>query len=279
MVQVWTARNSPPSGDTTASSTAAATPNTALREPRDGELRLGQVVRGRGGGRAVGDLGCGRQRRDREARDDLRERRVLGPVVVAGDDARVARLEAGRDLLAGPQVVVLVEVDRQALDRDQAGREGDERDEDDRRPGHEAAGDGQPVHPPESSPLPACTATSVIAPAIAAPAASAPTWRRARCRLHRGGPAQQPRDDECRGQRDRQPADHGDDRHQQPEAQDPDDHFRTDWRAGGGDRHDPHRRRRRPRINARGCEWRGERGPQHALGPRLLASIRPASID
>ena len=30
MVQVWTARNSPPSGDTTASSTADATPNTAF---------------------------------------------------------------------------------------------------------------------------------------------------------------------------------------------------------------------------------------------------------
>ena len=74
------------------------------------------------------------------------------PVVVAQDDARVAGLEAGRDLLAGPQVVVLVEVDRQALDGDQAGGQGDQRDEDDRRPGHESAGDGQPVHPPESSP-------------------------------------------------------------------------------------------------------------------------------
>ena len=59
MVQVWTARNSPPIGETSASRTADRDAEHGVREPRDGQLWLGEVVRRAGGGRAVGISGAG----------------------------------------------------------------------------------------------------------------------------------------------------------------------------------------------------------------------------
>jgi hypothetical protein len=53
---------------------------------------------------------------------------VLGAVVLAQEHERVAGLEPHGVELAGAEVVVLVEVDRERVDRRQPGRERDDAD-------------------------------------------------------------------------------------------------------------------------------------------------------
>ncbi len=76
---------------------------------------------------------------------------MLAPVVVAEEHARVTRLEPDRILLARAEIVVLVEVDRQDVDREQPTAERDDPDEQDRGGGGEATGDDQPIHAVEGS--------------------------------------------------------------------------------------------------------------------------------
>ena len=77
-------------------------PDDGLERPRVGQVRLREVVRRAGGRRAVRDLGRRRERREHEPDGDLRERRVLRPVVLVEEDGRVALLEAGRDRAGRP---------------------------------------------------------------------------------------------------------------------------------------------------------------------------------
>jgi hypothetical protein len=105
-------------------------PERGLCEACGVERLCRQVARLWRGGGPVRDLGERLERREREAGDDLRERRVLGPVVVAEQDAGVAGLEPDRVLLARPEVVVLVEVGREGVDRGQPCDERDDADPD-----------------------------------------------------------------------------------------------------------------------------------------------------
>ena len=129
-VQVWTASHRPPTGETSASRIGGRDPERGVDGAGDVEVGLREVRRRLRRRRAVRDLGHRLERREREPRDDLRERRVLGPVVLAQEDPEVALLDPGRVQLAGAEVVVLVVVDREDVDGDEARRDrhdGDER--------------------------------------------------------------------------------------------------------------------------------------------------------
>ena len=94
MVQVWTARNSPPSGSRTARNRTARAPNAAWTVRATVEVRLRQRRGGVGVGRPVGHERRGLERRQGDPGDDLRERRVLGSVVLAQEHPEVAGAEA-----------------------------------------------------------------------------------------------------------------------------------------------------------------------------------------
>ena len=107
-----------------------------------GRSLLGPAVIG-----TSGISGAGGQRREHQARDDLGQRRMLGPVVLAQEHAGIAGLEPRRVQLPGAEVVVLVEVGVELADGEHPRAERDEKDRyGDREQGKAAEAGGLGVH-------------------------------------------------------------------------------------------------------------------------------------
>ena len=80
-----------------------------------GQVRLGQFIGGLGRGRPIRDLVDRLELQQGDARHELGQRWVLRPVVLAEQDPGIPGAQALGIELAGAQVVVLVEVDRQPV--------------------------------------------------------------------------------------------------------------------------------------------------------------------
>ena len=95
------------------------------REPGHVEVGCGQRVGRRGGGGALGNLAHSRQGQDRRAVDQFGQRGMFVVVVIIDDFVPITSGDGPRVVLTGEQVIDLIIVYGQPLDRSQPQRERD----------------------------------------------------------------------------------------------------------------------------------------------------------